>query len=88
MAKERFIVVVGRVVFGATALMADEAVTQSQQSVHLKARVVAICYVLRNLQSVYKISARRRARDSADFGRLVRGSDENFEQKSQVLQNG
>ena len=42
MAKERFIVVVGRVVFGATALMADEAVTQSQHSVHLKARVVAI----------------------------------------------
>ena len=42
MAKERFIVVVGRAVFGATALMADEAVTQSQQSVHLKARVVAI----------------------------------------------
>lgn len=42
MAKERFIVVAGRVVFGATALMADEAVKQSQQSVHLKARVVVI----------------------------------------------
>ena len=29
-----------RAVFGVTALMADEAVTQSQQSVHLKARVI------------------------------------------------
>lgn len=42
MAKERFIVVVGRVVFGATALMADEARMRNKQSVHLKARVVAI----------------------------------------------
>ena len=42
MAKERFVVVVGRVVFGATALMADEARMRNKQSVHLKARVVAI----------------------------------------------
>lgn len=42
MTKERFIVVVGRVVFGATALMADEARMRNKQSVHLKARVVAI----------------------------------------------
>ena len=35
MAKERFIVVVGRVVFGATALMADEARMRNQQSVHM-----------------------------------------------------
>lgn len=42
MAKERFIVVVGRVVFGAMALMADEARMRNKQSVHLKVRVVAI----------------------------------------------
>ena len=40
MAKERFIVVVGRVVFGATALMADEVWMRNKQSVHLKARVM------------------------------------------------
>lgn len=34
MAKERFIVVVGRAVFGATALMADEARVRNKQSVH------------------------------------------------------
>jgi len=34
MAKERFIVVVGRAVFGATALMADEVWMRNKQSVH------------------------------------------------------
>lgn len=34
MAKERFIVVVGRVVFGATALMADEVWMRNKQSVY------------------------------------------------------
>ena len=43
--------------YDATALMADEVWMRNKQSVHLKARVVAICYVLRNLQSVYKVSA-------------------------------
>jgi len=36
------IVVLGKGVFGATAQMADEAWTQSQQSVHSKVRVMAI----------------------------------------------
>lgn len=43
MAKERFIVVVGRVVFGAMALMADEVWVRSQKSVHMAS--VAVLFV-------------------------------------------